>query len=145
MSNPPFLLDTNVLSEPLRPRPDPRVLRLMRRHANRLVTSAVVWHELAYGASRLAPSRARELIERYLRDVVGPAIEVLPYDRAAAAWHAEERGRLERTGRPPSFADGQIAATAAVNGLVLVTRNVRDFAPFRGLVVRNWFGRPDAP
>ena len=134
-----FLLDTNIVSEPLRPLPDRRVLQLLSRHADRLAISSVVWHELTYGAARLPPSAARTLIERYLREVVAPSMEVLPYDAAAAAWHAAERARLSRAGTPPSFADGQIAATALVNGCTLVTRNVRDFTRFRELAVRNWF------
>jgi tRNA(fMet)-specific endonuclease VapC len=51
---------------------------------------------------------------------------VLPYDGAAARWHARERARLAKLGRPAPFADGQVAAIAAVNQLVLVTRNVSD-------------------
>jgi predicted nucleic acid-binding protein len=46
---------------------------------------------------------------------------------------------LERLGRPPIFADAQIAATAIVNRLILVTANVKDFARFEGLVVESWF------
>jgi tRNA(fMet)-specific endonuclease VapC len=77
------------------------------------------------------------LLERYL-DVLAPTLAVLPYDTAAAAWHATERARLEALGRSPPFVDGQIAAIARVRGLTLVTRNVRDFSRFDGLVVENW-------
>jgi tRNA(fMet)-specific endonuclease VapC len=65
---------------------------------------------------------------------------VIAYDAAAARWHARERARLKRRGRPPAFVDGQIAATAAVHRLVLVTRNVTDFSVFEGLEVESWFG-----
>ncbi len=61
-----------------------------------------------------------------------------PYDDVAATWHAGERARLERAGKPRPFADGQIAAIAAVNELVLVTRNVKDFKSFRGLELTDW-------
>jgi tRNA(fMet)-specific endonuclease VapC len=63
---------------------------------------------------------------------------VLPYDEHAASWHARERARLTKRGKPPSFVDGQIAAVAAVNGLTLVTRNVRDFVAF-AVRVESWF------
>jgi predicted nucleic acid-binding protein len=60
------------------------------------------------------------------------------YDEAAATWHARERTRLESIGRPTPFADGQIAAIASVNELVLVTANTRDFAPYKGLAIEDW-------
>lgn len=52
--------------------------------------------------------------------------------------HAAERARLEESGTTLPFVDGQIAAIARVNELVLVTSNVKDFAPFTGLTVENW-------
>jgi tRNA(fMet)-specific endonuclease VapC len=64
---------------------------------------------------------------------------ILPYDASAAAWHARERARLTRRGKRPAFVDGQIAAIAAVNDLVLVTRNLRDFSGFSGLEIESWF------
>jgi tRNA(fMet)-specific endonuclease VapC len=67
------------------------------------------------------------------------ALTVLPYDKIAASWHARERARLTRKGKTPSFTDGEIAAIAAVNGLVLVTRNTRDFASFSDIRVESWF------
>jgi len=62
---------------------------------------------------------------------------ILPYDEAAA-WHSQERARLENLGRPAPYVDGQIAAIAHVNGLVLVTVNTKDFDQFRELKVENW-------
>ena len=73
-------------------------------------------------------------METTRRDLV-----ILPYDEAAADWHADERARLSAIGLTPPFADGQIAAVAAVNGLVLVTRNVADFQHFQGLTIENWY------
>ena len=63
---------------------------------------------------------------------------ILPYDEAAATWHGYERARLESLGKPAPFTDGQIAAIAHANDLVLVTVNVKDFARFKGLKVANW-------
>lgn len=134
-----YLLDTNVLSEPLRPRPDAGVMARLERHATELATAAPVWHELCFGCWRLPAGARRDAIERYLREVVGEGLEILPYSEEVAEWHAVERARLVRAGRTPAFVDGQIAATAAVGGLVLVTRNVSDFAGFHGLKLENWF------
>jgi len=62
----------------------------------------------------------------------------LPYDTAAAEWHAAERTRLTAIGLTPPFVDGQIAAIAATRGLILVTNNASDFQHFGGLVVVDW-------
>ena len=64
---------------------------------------------------------------------------MLPFDLAAAQWHGRERARLMSIGRPTPVVDGQIAAIAAVNGLILVTRNTDDFAVYAGIDVENWF------
>ena len=63
---------------------------------------------------------------------------ILDYDRAAAEWHAKERARLATRGTTPPFADGQIAAIAHVNELVLVTFDDADFRQFQGLHVLSW-------
>jgi tRNA(fMet)-specific endonuclease VapC len=133
-----FLLDTNVLSEPLRPRPNRKMLERMAAHAADLATASLVWHELQFGCARLPDSRHRRTVEDYLRDVVQATIPVLSYDGLAAEWHARERARLERLGKTPPFVDGQIAAIAAVNGLVVVTRNARDFRRYKDLQVADW-------
>ena len=133
-----YLLDTNVLSESLKLAPDHSVIFMLEKHQHEIVTAAPVWHELQYGCKRLPPSRKRELIEVFLLDVVKKNIIILPYDDRAAEWHAKERARLSLKGKPPPFVDGQIAAIAKVNDLVLVTRNVEDFKLFSGLKSENW-------
>lgn len=62
--------------------------------------------------------------------LAGSSLPVLPYDADAARWHAEQRARLVTAGRTPPFADGQVAAVAAVNGLTVVTRNTADVEGF---------------
>lgn len=118
-------------------RPSQLVVARILEHHDRLATAAPVWHELTYGCRRLPPSRKRTLLEAYLDELSGLA--VLPYDTSAASWHAAERARLERSGMTPSFVDGQIAAVAHVNDLVLVTRNVADFRSFAGIQLEDWF------
>ena len=133
-----YLLDTNIVSEPLRPKPQAGVLSRLLRHENEIAISSIVWHELRFGAARLPRSRRREAIEQYLEEVVFASMPILPYDHHAAEWHAEERARLAARGETPSFADGQIAAIAHVNELVLVTLNEHDFKRFRDLTVVSW-------
>jgi tRNA(fMet)-specific endonuclease VapC len=100
-----------------------------------------VWHELTYGCRRLPKGKRRSALDAYLRDVVRNSFPILPYDEAAAEWHGEERARLESIGRPAPFVDGQIAAIAHVQGLVLVTINHEDFGRFKELKVENWSTR----
>ena len=138
MSDAKYLLDTNTVSEPLRPQPSPGVLERLREHDGEIAIPAPVWYELRFGCSRLAPSRRRDAIERYIEDVVLASFPVLDYGREAADWHARERARLVALGKTPSFVDGQIAAIAHVRGLVLATSNTDDFLPFKGLRVENW-------
>jgi tRNA(fMet)-specific endonuclease VapC len=135
---PQYLLDTDILSEPLKRDADPEVLASFEAHAGELVTASIVLHELQYGAARLRSTRRRQVLERYIREVVLSTLPVLPYDASAAGWHAAERARLERAGRVRPFADGQIAAIAATNGLVLVTRNTRHYSGFEGLRTESW-------
>jgi tRNA(fMet)-specific endonuclease VapC len=118
--------------------PDPAILERLDAHGPECAIAAPVWHELTYGCRRLPKGRRRAALEAYLRDVVHGSFPILAYDEAAAAWHGEERARLEALGRPAPFVDGQIAAIAHVNGLVLATTNHKDFARFRGLTVENW-------
>lgn len=98
----------------------------------------MIWHELLFGCYRLPHSTRRAAIEEYLDQVVAPSIPILPYDAQAAAWHAAERARLAGMGRTPPFADGQIAATARVNGLALITANLADYAAFQDIQVVDW-------
>ena len=136
-----YLLDTNVLSEPSRPQPDPQVMARLREHEPELATAAPVWHELSFGVCRLARSPRRAIVEDYLNEVLARSMPVLPYDQAAAAWHASERARLVAQGKTPPYVDGQIAAIARVNDLVLVTGNTADYADFEGLSVEDWRSR----
>ena len=133
-----YLLDTNVVSEPLRPEPSEGVVRKLRVHGEDSAIPAPVWHELRFGCARLPPSRRRDTLERYLGNVVLASFPVLDYDREAADWHARQRARLVAAGQTPPFVDGQIAAIAYVNDLIVVTSNDRDFEDFQGIRVERW-------
>lgn len=136
-----YLLDTNILSEPLKVSPSVTVLAKLEQHQQQIATAAIVWHELVFGCERLPKSRKKTVIRRYIDEVV-QALTILPYDTSAADWHAQERARLARNGLTPAFSDGQIAAIAKTHNLILVSRNVDDFTAFDGVVVENWFLPP---
>lgn len=136
-----YLLDTNIVSAPVSKTPDPGILRRLHQNGSECAIAAPVWHELTYGCDRLPKGKRRMALETYLHDVVLKSLPILPYDEVAATWHGRERARLEALGRPAPYVDGQIAAIAHVNELVLVTANPRDFASFKDLVVQNWSRR----
>ena len=135
-----YLLDTNVVSEPLRPRPNSKLLARLQQHQAELAIAAPVWHELWFGCDRLPVSAKRSAIEAYLNEVVAVTMPVLAYDERAAEWHARERARLVSVGKTPAFVDGQIAAIAVVSDLELVTLNAADYRDFEGLSVADWTG-----
>jgi tRNA(fMet)-specific endonuclease VapC len=132
-----YLLDTNVVSQPMMKVPSMDVMRKLASIADECAIAAPVWHELQFGCQRMPAGKRRNALQDYLADVVS-SFEILPYDDMAAKLHAIERARLEESGAKVPFVDGQIAAIAQLNELVLVTDNVRDFSPFKALTVENW-------
>jgi tRNA(fMet)-specific endonuclease VapC len=134
-----WLLDTNALSEPLKPDANRAFMQRLAAHHGAVAICSTTWNEALFGLERLPPGRRRQIIEDYLSEVAA-AVPILPYDRDAAAWHAKERARLGRLGLTPPFADGQIAAVCVQHGLTLVSRNRADFAHFAELVLEDWCG-----
>jgi tRNA(fMet)-specific endonuclease VapC len=135
------LLDTNIISSPISKQPDPDILERLAEYGEDRAIAAPVWHELTYGCTRLPAGKRRTALETSLAEVVGASFPILPYDAVAAAWHGQERARLEAIGKPASFVDGQIAAIAHTFGLILITANAKDFSPFKGVEILNWAGR----
>lgn len=131
-----YLLDTSILSELTKPSPNPETVRAFTEHFDHVRLASVSLHEIRYGIERLLHGKRKETLREAMRSIVSD-IAVLPYGEAAAEWHATERARLEKEGKTPSFADGQIAAIAAVNGCELITVNVKDFRGF-DLKVETW-------
>ena len=136
---PIYLLDTNIISELARPRPDAVVLGAIQSHLGLLALPAIAWHELCYGVARLPDGKRKTLLHRFLLDVVAPSFEVVPYDDHAAWVHGTLQAGLDARGRTLPFADSQIAAIAVAHNLILVTRNTADFADIPGLMMEDWF------
>lgn len=93
-----FLLDANVLSEPLKPAPHPAVLAQIEKYRTLSVTASPVWNELVYGCRLLPQSKRRRTIEQYLWETLAPVLSILPYDTRAAEHHATEKARLPMPG-----------------------------------------------
>ncbi|MFB2833649.1 type II toxin-antitoxin system VapC family toxin [Floridanema evergladense] len=134
-----YLLDTNVLSEAKRPQPNQNVMEKLRLCKGEIATATLVIHELLFGCLRLPESKKRRDLEDYIRNVIIGQLPLFDYDLKAAEYHAQERARLSKVGKVTAFSDGQIAAIAFTNDLVLVTNNVSDFQDFDGLRIENWF------
>lgn len=133
------LLDTNVLSELLRARPEPAVLAWFAVQApDSLVVSAVTQAEMLLGARLLPAGQRRQQLQQALEAMFREDFggRVLPFDTAAAADYADVVHARRNAGRPISQFDAQIAAIALCRGIGLATRNVVDFEGC-GLVVDN--------
>ncbi len=134
-------LDTNVVSELMRPTPHGHVVRwLDEQVADEVVITAVALAELRYGIATLPNGRRRSRLVAALDSVVGEELRgrVLPFDADAAASYAGIMAARRELGRPMSELDGQIAAICASTGARLATRNVRDFARTGISVVDPW-------
>lgn len=137
-----YLLDTNVISELVRPRPNTDAVHMIMKNQGVSAIAAVVWGECLYGVKRLPESERKYALSDFYLNTVREFYPIVPFDGHAAAIYSDIRSRLERSGHPAPELDMQIAATAIANNLVLVTRNTVDFENIRGvsaLMVENWF------
>ncbi len=134
-----ILLDTNVVSEPLKPAGDVGVLNwLDAQTIETLYLSAISLAELRFGIAALAPGKRRDTLNASLEQRILPlfAGRILPFDAAASEAYAALRALARAQGKAIAPADGYIAAIATVHGLTVATR---DSGPFEaaGLAVIN--------
>lgn len=125
-----IILDTNVLSELLRPAPDARVIAWLESMlAATLFTTAVSQGEMLYGVYRLPPGQRRDRLYREVEAIFSTdmADRVLAYDSDAADVHAAIAAERRTSGRPIDQSDAMIAGIARLHGAQLATRNLRDF------------------
>ena len=133
-----WLLDTNTLSEAMKPSPNAQVLQNLAQFSQQIAMPALVWHELLYGWLRMPSSKRKDAIGHYLHDVLS-VFPIISYDENAAKIHAQLCVESDIKGKNLPFVDGQIAAIAMAQGLTLVTRHLKDFENIDGLRVLNWF------
>ena len=135
------LLDTNIVSELLRPSPEPAVEAWVGEHpAGDLYFSAVGEAELRYGVAILPPGRRRDALAVAIEAILREDFEerILPFDSAAAREYADIATTRRTAGRPVAPADCQIAAIARSLDMALATRNVRDFEDVDIKLVNPW-------
>lgn len=136
-----FLVDTNVISETVKPRPEARVLAWFENQTpGELFLAAVTFGELVRGARKLEGADRRHVYERWIRRDLARQFEgrILPFDKDAAAIWGEIMGEGDRIGRPRPAVDAQIAAVARRRDLTLVTRNLRDFKEMDVTLLDPW-------
>lgn len=136
-----YLIDTNVISETLKSRPEARVIDwLGSQKANDLFLASVSLGELVRGARQAKDTAKRERFRRWIEQDLASQFNgrILPFDQEAAVIWGEIMGDGDRLGRPKPMADAQIAAVARRHNLTLVTRNTRDFAGMSVGVLDPW-------
>lgn len=140
-----IILDTNVVSEPLKPAPDAAVLAWLDAQAcATLYLTSITLAELLAGVAALPAGRRRNKLARALGDEVLPLFEgrVLAFDARAAHAFAQMHAGARAAGNPISFADGAIAAIAAAQGFALATRNGNDFKGTGVDLIDPWAAAP---
>ena len=136
-----IMLDTNVISESLRPAPESRVLDWINTQAiETLYLSAISVAELRFGAALLPSGRRKDKLQNRLEDKLLPlfAGRILPLDVAVTKTYAELMSQARVAGQSISTADGYIAATAAANGMIIATRDTNPFAAAGLEVINPW-------
>lgn len=136
-----IVLDTNVLSELVRPVPEPKVLAWVEAQSmDALFSTAISRAEMLYGVRILQDGRRRESLLREVEAIFSTdmAGRVLPYDEAAADAHAEIAAQRRVLGRPSSQSDLMIAGIVRSHGATLATRNTRDFQDCGIALVDPW-------
>ena len=136
-----ILLDTNVVSEPLRAAPDARVIEWIdAQPLETLFLSAITVAELRAGVALLPAGKRRASLQESLETRVLPlfAGRVLPFDLGCTQAYAELRAKARAAGLAITSADGYIAAIAAANGLVVATRDTVPFEAAGAAVINPW-------
>jgi predicted nucleic acid-binding protein len=136
-----FLLDTNCISELMRARPDPRVLKWMEAADETLLyLSVLTLGEIRKGVAALPQSKRRTQLETWLELELQARLSgrVLPIDRSVADRWGLLAAQTKRAGKSLSAIDGLLAATAMHHNLTIVSRNVSDFASTHVPVVNPW-------
>jgi toxin FitB len=138
-----IILDTNVLSELMRPEPSPRVVAwIAKQPSTELFTTSITEAEILYGIELLTKGKRREGLlaaaeAMFAEDLAG---RIFGFESDAARAFSKIAAHRHVLGRPISHADAQIAAIAQVRGAKLATRNIADFGDCGLDVVDPWNG-----
>ena len=142
-----IVIDTNVLSELMRPLPDPQVVAWVDSLApGEAVTTSITMAEVGQGLRRLPPGKRRTLLTEIFQALITHLDrEILSFDRDAAGHYARIAVARESTGRSIDQLDCMIAAICVAHGAVLATRNERDFEGAGVEIINPWRWEAGAP
>jgi toxin FitB len=138
-----IILDTNVVSEPRRPAPDPRVRSWFdAQDVDRLYLTTTVIGELAVGIERMPSGRRRADFRSWLDGLISEdfAGRILVFDVAAALIYGKLVAAALARGRPPTVGDAQIAAVAQRDGMAVASRDIRGFDSLDVSIIDPWQG-----
>ncbi len=136
-----YLLDTNVVSEAVKPIPDERVLAWLKaERILRSYLSVLTIGEIAQGVVRSPSQRNAAHLAHWLEVELTPRFQgrIIAIDAAVMRTWGEVTGAALKQGKPVSYPDSLLAATAITHGLTLVTRNARDVAALPVSVLNPW-------
>ena len=135
-----IVLDTNVISEVMRPRPEPAVQRWLNAQvAETLYLPSIGLAELLFGVAALATGARKARLASLLDTLTAMfAGRVLPFDERAARAYAEMAAAARTAGRELAISDGYIAATASSRGFAVATRNTSDFDAAGVALINPW-------
>lgn len=136
-----IILDTNVISEPLRPTGDPAVLEwLDRQDIDTLFLTAITVAELRFGIAALPLGRRKRTLEEEFETRILSLFDrrILPFDEAASPAYARIRSKAKAAGRAIGVADAFIAGIAVSRGFVVATRDVSPFESVGVKVINPW-------
>ena len=136
-----IVLDTNVISEIFRPRPEPRVIAWLESLTDGVAITTITLAELLAGVRRLPDGRRKSELQAAIEGAIQPYRDtrsLLSFDEAAAAEYAEVLAVREDVGLPISMADAQIAAICRVHRAACATRNTKGFAQAGVEIVNPW-------
>jgi toxin FitB len=129
-----YLVDANVLCEPTKPEPDPKVVAWLRANERDLAVDPVILGEIRFGILLLPRGKRRRRLEGWFDEGIA-RIQCLPWDASVGLRWAELLADLRTAGRAMPVKDSFIAATALAHSLTVATRNRRDFAAAKVPVV----------
>jgi predicted nucleic acid-binding protein len=135
-----FLVDTNVLSESAKPKPDAGVMAWLRENERELYVSTITIGELRRGIERLPESARKTKLRHWLQSLCDCMQgRVLSFSTSSAHVWGQLKAKWDAAGLVVPTLDSQIAAIAKRHGLIVVTRNTRDYSK-TGVKVLNPFG-----
>lgn len=133
-----YLLDTNIILEPLKLNPNENLLAKLKENGDFCCISSITWLEALFGMNIMLEGKRKERTRSYLLNKIQAYFPVIEYDEHCAFLQAEIQAQMYKNGIAIPDYDMLIAATAMANNLILITHNTKDFKNIPGLMYEDW-------